>query len=368
MRLDQNGYLGIGTGTPSALLHVNGTALISGTSTLNKVVISESTGTTMSAIDGSLVIKHSNLGGTSSIVFPSTNNNNSDYGYIKYMDDVNNSTTGELSRLVIGVENDATNSSFKDCIILYSGGGLGCVGVNTMFPNYILDINGNANIGTSLNVGSTSTLSGPVICSNTLNIIKTTTCNQDLTIVNPYTLHTRNVYSDNDVLTLTCGGSNNTYINNNKLGGDLRINSSSISSHVYIENGNLNLSTGNLNIQGTSTFTGRGIFNGELDAKGAFLLGGVIYAWTGTKNVSPTYNLIFVNNTTLETLSLNPSGLGDGLILTIRSIGSNAGIIITPFTGYQLFNNTSATNVASITTTLRTSQFITFSTAFYQMF
>jgi hypothetical protein len=55
----------------------------------------------MSATDGSLVIKHSNLGGTSSIVFPSANNNNCDYGYIKYMDDINNSTSAEQSRLVI---------------------------------------------------------------------------------------------------------------------------------------------------------------------------------------------------------------------------------------------------------------------------
>jgi hypothetical protein len=131
-RFDSNGNFGIGTATPSTLLSVNGTT------TTNKLIISETTGTTMSAIDGSLVIKHSNLDGTSSIVFPSTNNNNSDYGNIKYMDDVNNSTTAELSRLVIGIESDPTNPIYKACIILYPGGSLGYVGINNMNPKIYL--------------------------------------------------------------------------------------------------------------------------------------------------------------------------------------------------------------------------------------
>jgi hypothetical protein len=58
------------------------------------------------------------------------------------------SAISEQSRLVIGIENDPTNHIYKDCIILYPGGGLGNVGTNTMNPNYDLDINGNINVGT----------------------------------------------------------------------------------------------------------------------------------------------------------------------------------------------------------------------------
>jgi hypothetical protein len=190
----------------------------------------------------------------------------------------------------------------------------------------------------------------------------------DLYVNNPYTLHTRNVYSDSDVLTLTCGGSYNTYINNNKVAGDLYINSSSISSHVYIQQGNLNLSSGNLTVQGTSTFTGKGIFTNDLWVRGGFSVYGSVSAWTGTYNLTPSLNVLFVNNTSTQTLSLSPGNLGDCFIFTIRSIGSNASIIITPQSGYNLYNNSSGTPVASITTTNRTTQFITFSSAFYQMF
>ena len=87
------------------------------------------------------MIDHGDSGGTSSIVFPSAANRNSDYGYIKYIDAY---TTGyEDSRLVIGVENDhswmtSTTSTNKDCVFIY-----GPLGINTMSPNTDVDISGN---------------------------------------------------------------------------------------------------------------------------------------------------------------------------------------------------------------------------------
>ena len=49
------------------------------------MVINEPTGTVANATAGSLIIKHNNLQGTSSIMFPS-NASNTDYGYIQYND------------------------------------------------------------------------------------------------------------------------------------------------------------------------------------------------------------------------------------------------------------------------------------------
>ena len=85
-------------------------------------------GTDAGLNSGSLVIRHNNTNGISSIVFPSFNNNTSDFAYIKYQDDITNAGS-ERSRLIIGVENDPTGN-FNDNIILYSCNGTGNVGVN----------------------------------------------------------------------------------------------------------------------------------------------------------------------------------------------------------------------------------------------
>jgi hypothetical protein len=74
-----------------------------------KLTLSEGTGTIGDNNGGTLTLKHNNVGGASSIVFISRNNGTSDYGYVRYRDDVNNGG-GETCRLEIGAENDADDA------------------------------------------------------------------------------------------------------------------------------------------------------------------------------------------------------------------------------------------------------------------
>ena len=75
--------IGIGTSSPNTnyILDVNGNTNLSG-----RLNIFESIGTINNATSGSLTIQHANSEGVSSIVFPSTVNPGSDYGYITFID------------------------------------------------------------------------------------------------------------------------------------------------------------------------------------------------------------------------------------------------------------------------------------------
>jgi hypothetical protein len=96
---------------------------------------------------------------------PSTTSNG-DYAYIKYQDFSGATTNAGL--LTIGVENDPTNASVADKISLYAAGGLGFVGVNTLNPQFPLDVSGATNINGSLSVvnGSITVNGSPVLTTN----------------------------------------------------------------------------------------------------------------------------------------------------------------------------------------------------------
>ena len=131
-----NSNLGIGI-TPTAPLHIyeaNGTA------------VHTITGASVSANTGSIILEHGNPGGTSSIVFKSKNNLNSDYGYMYYVDDILNSNIDEHSALCVGVENDAGGTSVNDVLILNRNG---CyVGIGKTNPSTLLDVNGTTTTNT----------------------------------------------------------------------------------------------------------------------------------------------------------------------------------------------------------------------------
>jgi hypothetical protein len=126
------------------------------------VKIYETTGTATTSTTGTLVLEHGNRGGQSSIVFVSANNRTSDYGYIRYIDDVSSSTTNEKSRLEIGTENDAgpLYASVADALVLQKNGGY--VGIGTSNPTSTLDVNGTIT-ATGITISNSLTLNGITI-------------------------------------------------------------------------------------------------------------------------------------------------------------------------------------------------------------
>lgn len=98
-----------------------------------KTRLYESTGSSPSTTEGTLILQHGNSGGTSSIVFPSAVNRGSDYRYISCSD--SNYSGGERARLRIGTSNDG-----DDDIILQPTGD---VGINNDNPEEKLHVTGN---------------------------------------------------------------------------------------------------------------------------------------------------------------------------------------------------------------------------------
>ena len=153
--IPETGKLGIGTDAPSA----------------GSLHLYETTGTSGGANGaGTLVLEHGDVGGHSSIVFVSAKNKSSDRGYIRYMDDYDDSTANERSVMVIGVGNDNTASPNCDNIALMASGN---VGINTLTPStsYELDVNGAVQ-GTLFNASSDSRLKNNIASiTNGLSII-----------------------------------------------------------------------------------------------------------------------------------------------------------------------------------------------------
>lgn len=128
--------------TMSSSLNVSGNVGFGTTNPVSKLHIVEATGTEGSAAYGTITLEHSNDAGKSSIVFRSKINGTSDYGYIRYRDDVDDSTSLERSRLEIGTENDGNSGTdtVHDSLILQKSGGY--VGIATTSPAYNLDVTG----------------------------------------------------------------------------------------------------------------------------------------------------------------------------------------------------------------------------------
>jgi hypothetical protein len=178
-----SGNVGIGTSSLSSYkLNVNGTANVSSNLTVGgylngPVTIYEPVGThpnaNNSGVYGTLVLKHGDAYGHSSITFASKNNATSDCGFIEYRDDYNDTdgSTSERSVLIVGVKNDTTVSNVRDCVAIMSGdAGGGYTGINTLIPEYTLDVNGTANVSSNLTVGGTSDLNGNLDVSGTANV------------------------------------------------------------------------------------------------------------------------------------------------------------------------------------------------------
>ena len=140
-----NGNVNIGSATANRFLGINRVRAdpysldVSGSVRLTETGL----GTAASSSTGSLVLSHTTSSGQSSITFTSPTNNG-DYGYIQYYDNNNPAITTESSGglMVIGVENKDGSGNTSDRISLYADAGTGNVGVNTLSPEYNLDVSG----------------------------------------------------------------------------------------------------------------------------------------------------------------------------------------------------------------------------------
>ena len=149
-------------------LNISGNFTVNFPTTINsQFIVNETVGTAPNANGGSVTISNQNPGGSSSIVFPSNNNFGTDYGYIRYMDDVQNNSVNNNSRMVIGVESTTVGNG-QDSIVLLADNGRGKIGVNNMYPNYTLDVSGTLNV------------SGIVNINNPVAIVSTLTASQNI--------------------------------------------------------------------------------------------------------------------------------------------------------------------------------------------
>jgi hypothetical protein len=191
-----NGNVQIGTATSTRSLGINRTADpaysldISGDLRITETGL----GTLASSSTGSLVLSHTNTGGRSSITFTSPNTGG-DYGYIQYFDNNNPVLTQETSGglMVVGVENRDGSGNASDRISLYADNGTGNVGVNTLAPEYHLDVSGTLRYSAvsenlvPITAGGTMTLVygvGDGTINGMVRYISSFTGNQTLNITN----------------------------------------------------------------------------------------------------------------------------------------------------------------------------------------
>ena len=118
-----NGFRFLSSGVEKARISTDGLLSCPG------VIITDATTNPATATTGSLVIKHTTSGGSSSIVFPSAVNAGSDYGYIQYSD--NRGSGGENAKLTIGTSNDG-----DDDLHLSPSGGV-YVNCNSYYSDWI---------------------------------------------------------------------------------------------------------------------------------------------------------------------------------------------------------------------------------------
>jgi len=137
-------FAGTSSTTSNELMRLNGNGTLSlgNTQNTNKFHIYETVGTVATINNGTIVLEHGNVGGSSSIMFKSTVNPSTDFAHITYSEDGSgNGTSNENGLLTIGIQNDIPGSPWVDDIALMPSG---FVGINTIAPDAMLSVNGDA--------------------------------------------------------------------------------------------------------------------------------------------------------------------------------------------------------------------------------
>jgi uncharacterized protein YoxC len=258
-------------------------------------------------LNGSLVLKHTSYAsggtGTSSIVFPSATNNGNDYAYIEYRDSFDVTSAGERSLLIIGSDNDPTNTSVYDRISLYASG-TGYIGINTLTPTYNLDVNGNMRVVNAATFQNTITSAG--MTTTILTVTDNISCSGATQLTGPTTISKVNITGgpntitgDTDFNESTVGDNCNFFIN------------SYFNSGVYIEN--------------------------------------TLYPSMATLSTNSTianpYKQVYIVTGATITITLGTNALRDGVIISFKKILSGTTTVKT-FSG-ALYSSNSFTNVGA---------------------
>jgi hypothetical protein len=254
-------------------------------------IFEESTGSVASATTGSLIIRHKNSYGSSSIMFPSVNNSNSDYAYIQYNENYNGNN--ENGRLIIGCENDRNTDSTGengDAIILWCASGNGKIGCNTMTPQYTLHVNG------TFYVSTTSTLNG------TLNM------NNDIYMINNK-IYFRGIGDTNHYIGYNSIGIDGPIIQGND-GGTLSVTSGSVTSLTWT-NTKVTIPIA-LNVTGTSSLS----------------------IATITNSIRMNNNIIYLRESTDNNHSISYNSSSDGPRLT----GYRGGSMYSSYSSEEIIN------------------------------
>jgi UDP-3-O-[3-hydroxymyristoyl] glucosamine N-acyltransferase/predicted acyltransferase (DUF342 family) len=157
------GNIGINTKTPSTTLDISGT-----------MRIFEGAGTTASTGAGSLILEHTAVGGTSSIMFKGPNTTTSDYAYVQYTDalssvqsllkyDLSINSPSDISGVVsTGTSANTLIQQLSDSsLVWFNYGASGLPAINTVVtPAYCVSFN-----QTNLNTVTQTTLNVPRINS-----------------------------------------------------------------------------------------------------------------------------------------------------------------------------------------------------------
>tara|TARA_R110002020_G_scaffold296658_1_gene512259 strand:+ start:24479 stop:26326 length:1848 start_codon:yes stop_codon:yes gene_type:complete len=145
-------YLEKSTNAPISIddnIYTNGLVGINTNNPNNTFTIYETSGSPVSATEGTIIIEHGDDGGKSSIVFPSGYNSGSDYAFIQYQDNKGGSaSSGHDAVLELAVMNNG-NGSYQDDININAAGSLG---INNVSPAISASIDmGRSNQGLLIN-------------------------------------------------------------------------------------------------------------------------------------------------------------------------------------------------------------------------
>ena len=214
-------------------------------------------------------------------------------------------STEDRGLLTIGIENESGYVN-NDRIALWPGAGQGLVGINTQNPQATLDVSGNANVSSILNVSNTLTVNKiePTVINGQMDIATTQTGVLNIgTGVRSGGTGAVNINTNGSSSASTTIGGGSINISGS---GDLTLNTS-YSGSINIVTGNRTAGTFNLG-SGTTSNSTINAFSGNASNTS------VLNIATGTRDSGSTINIATNDTTSAETLNIGTGTARTGTI------------------------------------------------------